>query len=536
MTCQRPKSKTVDQWADYRKAYNFLNTNSDSAFYYFNRSATNSTDKKQVASAYQGMALIQTNAGDNYGAQESLISSLKSLDEHDPQDRDYLARDYNGLGMCCYNLNEFEQALNYYTLALQYPDAPVLRSNILNNRGNAAKELKSYSKALNDYDAAMNITEKTGTTYARILTNLAMAKWLQNPAYDPAPELRRSLKIRIQENDVAGINSSYTHLSEFYTKSHPDSAIRYAEKMKTIAIKLHNPDDQLSALRKLIQLSPAAVSKAYFKQYQAIEDSADIKRNAAKNQFAVIRYNVEKAKSENIQLQKKNTERNYQLLVVTLVAIAGAFIGLWLYKRRKRRMLAEADRRLQESKLHLSQKVHDKVANGIYRIMSEVEHLPEIDRLVLLDQLENMYNVSRNVAHDEPESVIDFAERISTMLYAFKRDSLRIGVDGNKTELWQTVSLEVREQLLLVLQELMVNMSKHSRATQAYVGFSAEGGLLRLEYRDDGVGIEEADGAGKGIQNTVSRIKALNGLINFDGKETNGVRVLIQLPIHYHAV
>lgn len=509
-----------------------MTTNIDSAFYYFNRSATNSTDKKQIASAYQSMALIQTNAGDNFGAQESLISSLKSLDEHDPQDRNYLGRDYNGLGMCCYNLSEFGQALTYYASALRYADDSLLRSNILNNKGNAAKELKSYAMALNSYDAAMKFTEKSGTTYARILTNLAITKWLQSPSYNAAPELWRSLNIRIHENDVAGENSSYAHLSEFYTDSHPDSAIHYAQKMQAIAIRLHNPDEQLSALRKLIQLSPTKESKAYFKQYQAIEDSAETKRNAAKNQFAVIRYNVEKAKTENIQLQKNNTEKKYQLLVVTLLALAGAFIGLWMFKRRKRRMLAEADRKLQESKLRLSQKVHDKVANGIYRIMSEVEHLPKLDRTILLDRLENMYNISRNVAHDEADSAVDFAERISALIYAFKRDSLKIGVDGNKKEVWQTVTSEVREQLLLILQELMVNMSKHSHAANAYVGFSVDDKSLGLDYRDDGRGLAGAAVVGKGIQNTVSRIEALNGTINFEGVGTRGLHVSIQLPIH----
>jgi signal transduction histidine kinase len=245
----------------------------------------------------------------------------------------------------------------------------------------------------------------------------------------------------------------------------------------------------------------------------------------------VIRYNVEKAKTENIQLQKKNAERKYQLLVVMLVALVGAFVGLWLYKWRKRRMQLEADRRLQESKLRLSQKVHDKVANGIYRIMNEVEHLPEIDRTVLLDQLENMYNVSRNVAHDEEESVVNFAERISSMLNAFKNPSLRLAVEGNETELWQEVSLGVREQLLLVLQELMVNMSKHSKATQAYVGFTAKDDRLIFEYRDDGIGLDGKETAGKGMQNTVSRIETLNGTINFEGAEAKGLRVLIQLPI-----
>lgn len=480
--------------------------------------------------AYQNMALIQSDAGDNYGAQESLTSALKSLDEHDPKNRSHLAEDYNQLGITFANLKDNKQALNYYALALQYADSPALKSYFLNNQGNAYQDIKAYAKSLSSYDAVVSIVGTAGTEYARTLTNMATTKWLRNPRYNAAPELLRSLAIRVSAKDVWGENSSYAHLADFYMDSKPDSALGYARKMFGTATKLNSPDDELTALRKLIVLVPKQ-SKTYFQQYQRLEDSLQAARSTEKSQFAFIRYNVEKAKTENIQLQQKNSERKYQLLVVTLVALAGAFAGFWLYKRRKRRMQLEADRRLQESKLRLSRKVHDKVANGIYRIMSEVEHLPEIDRTVLLDQLENMYNVSRNVAHDEAESVVDFTERISTMLNAFKNPSLRLAVEGNETELWQEVSLEVREQLLLVLQELMVNMSKHSKATQAYVGFTAKDDRLVLEYRDDGVGLDGRETAGKGMQNTVSRIEALNGTINFDGAETKGLRVLIQLPI-----
>ena len=159
----------------------------------------------------------------------------------------------------------------------------------------------------------------------------------------------------LHEKDIWGENSSYTHLADFYMDSKPDSALWYARMMFDAASKINSPDDKLAALRKLIVLVPKQ-SKFYFQQYQQLEDSLQAARNAAKSQFAVIRYNVEKAKTENIQLQKKNTEKKYQLLVVTLVALAGAFVGFGLYKRRKRRMQLEADRRLQESKLRLSQK------------------------------------------------------------------------------------------------------------------------------------------------------------------------------------
>ena len=531
-SCRAPKSKTVDPWLDYRKAYNFLNKDIDSAFFYFNRSASNASDKVQVALAYYNMALIQSNAGDDYGAQESLTNSLKHLDENKKEHRGYLASDYNQLGMTFYNLGENREAITYYQMALKYADDVKLRPYILNNEGNSFQALKVYDKTIGCYKAVLGSVDKTGIVYARALTNLANTRWMQDHHYNAVPELLESLAIRLRQKDVWGENSSYAHLADFYTVSKPDSARWYAQKMLYTATRLRSPDDQQQALKKLILLSPAEQSRAYFKQYQARADSLQTKRNVAKNQFALIRYNVERAKADNIQLQKINTERNYQLVVVALFTLAAAFIGFYLYKRRRRRLLLESDRRLQESKLRLSQKVHDKVANGIYSIMSEVEHLPQLDRTVLLDKLENMYNVSRNVAHDEAESAVDFAERISAMINAFKSDLIKIGVEGNKTELWQTVRSETREELLLVIQELMVNMSKHSHATKAYVGFSADNGRLLFEYRDDGIGFVGTAAAGYGIESTVSRIQALNGTINFEGVGTKGLHVWIQLPIY----
>ncbi|MFC0514603.1 ATP-binding protein [Mucilaginibacter angelicae] len=477
------------------------------------------------------MATIQSDAGDNFGAQESLIQSLKYLDENKPADRDYLATDYDELGLTFANLGNPNQAIAYYQLALRFVKDPETKSYFYNHLGNAYQDKKDFPQALINYYAALKLYGKNRITRARILTNIAVTKWMQDDRYNPVNELQHTLNIRIRDTDRWGETSSYEHLADVYGSRKPDSAIFYAERMLSLSGTLRSGEEQLSALQRLIPLSDLSHARVYFHSYQRLNDSIQRKRNVAKNQFALIRYNVEKAKAENIQLQKKNTESEYQLLVVTLVALAGAAFGFWLYKWRKRRMQQEADRNLQESKLRLSQKVHDKVANGIYRIMSEVEHLPEIDRTILLDQLENMYDVSRNVAHDEPESVTDFTERISTMLYAFKKQSLRLAVNGNEGELWQAVSLRVKEELLLVLQELMVNMSKHSKATQAYVGFYAKDGRLCLEYRDDGVGLAGKETAGKGMHNTVSRIEALNGTISFDGVEAKGLRVLIQLPI-----
>jgi signal transduction histidine kinase len=526
---QSVPTKPVDEWADYRKAYTFLSNNKDSAFYYFNRAATGTTNKEQIATAYQNMALIQSDAGDHYGAQESLTSALKALDKQDPKNRTHLAEDYNQMGMTFSNLKDYQQALKYYDLALHYADSPALKLYFLNNQGNAYKDLKTYAKALSSYIAVIRIVGTQGTDYARTLNNLATTKWLQNPRYDAAPELGRSLAIRLGAQDVWGENSSYGHLADFYMDSRPDSALWYARKLLGTASQLKSADDELAALRKLIVLVPQQ-SKVYFQQYQRLEDSVQTKRSAQKSQFAVIRYNVEQAKDENLQLQKKSTERRYQLLAVLAAFLFAVAWAIWWYRKRRQRLQLLAEQEIQENKLRLSQKVHDQVANGIYRIISEVEHT-DMDKTRLLDQLDQAYEISRNIAHEDPETNGDFTEQMRMLLNGFKNPSVKLAVTGNEPLLWDAVDLTIRKQLKLVLQELMVNMSKHSRATRSRVGFNLANGCLEVDYWDNGVGLSDQAKQGRGLGNTVSRIEALQGSIKFESPNEKGLRIEIRVPL-----
>jgi len=522
--------KAADQWADYRKAYGLLANNPDSAFYYFNRSATNSTNKAQIASGYQSMAFIQSNAGDNYGAQESLILSLKSLDERDAKNGDYLARDYNGLGMTYSNLNEYDQALTYYQLALRSVSDTPLRSNILNNQGNAYKDSKSYIKALACYQAAIKLTGSKGTIYARVLTNLAITKWLQNSYYNAVPELLRSLAIRLREKDMWGENSSYAHLADFYMDSKPDSALWYARKMFVTACQLKSPDDELTALRKLIILVPAQ-SKMYFQWYQHLEDSVQTTRSAARNQFAVIRYNVEKAKAENLQLEGENAKRRYELIGVTAAAVFVIIIGFWWYSKRKERLRLETENEIRQNKLLLSQKVHDDLSNGIYRVMSELEHSDPEGQRHLIGELELMYKKSRNISYEADVDMGDFTDRLGSLINAFKQPSVKFAVAGNEPALWRVVNANIKNQLELILQELMVNMNKHSMATFAALLFSIENNCLQVDYRDNGVGMPEHATFGNGLRSTVSRIHVLMGTITFDDTVEKGVQLHIRIPL-----
>lgn len=531
--CHTPENKRAkEDWSDYSKGYSFLSKNADSAFYYFNRSASLTPDKKQAGLAYFNMATLQSDAGDYYGTQESLTLSLKALDPRDTSVRQYIAGDYNELGVTLTALNDPVQALAYYRRALTLTSDLSFRSIILNNEGIAYKDHGQFIDALKSYSAALQLANKDSLLYARVLTNMATVRSLRDKNYNAAPEFFKALAIRDRLKDGAGANSSYAHLTDYYTSRQPDSAIGFAHKLLVSAGRLNDGDDQMHALHALMMLSPAGQSKTYFQRYQLINDSITRKRNAAKNQFALIRYNVAQQQAANIQLQKQNTLKAYQLAALACICLIGGVTGYWLYRLNQRRLGAEAAAALQHSRLQLSQKVHDKVANGIYRIISEIEHKPELEKEELLDKLDHIYGISRDITHDAEElNEADFTNKLSAMLYDLKPAAVKLALSGNEPELWAQVSLNIRGELELILQELMVNMSKHSGATQALLAFAIKPGELAVDYRDNGVGMKPKQKPGKGLQHTVSRIEALKGHIKFDDQQVNGFSVHLQVPL-----
>jgi tetratricopeptide (TPR) repeat protein len=531
--CHR-KQKIVpaDKWADYRKGYTFWSSNKDSAFFYFNRAAVSQPDKKQSALAYYNMSLIQSDAGDHYGAQESLTQSLKLLDTHLAKDRSNLALDYDGLGMTCYDLNDYTQALNYYQQALPYADDKTLQGLILNNIGNAYKGLATYSQALINYQRAIELNGTKNTSYARTLTNMAMAKWLRDHWYDAVPELKTSLAIRLQFNDRLGENSSYAHLADFYKDSRPDSALYYAKKMFTVANSLQSPDDELEALQKLIALSQPAEVKAYFHRYQTLSDSLWKSRNAAKNQFALIRYNVEKSKAENLELQKENAAKKYQLVVALIIFSLSSLLAVFWYRKRKQHLQLEAENSIKQNQLTVSQRVHDVVSNGLHRVMSEIENQDKLEKDTLLDQIEMLYEQSRDISYERPGIPNhDFQGKISRLLTSFAGPAIKIALAGNNSQIWEKVGAPAREQLDLILQELMVNMKKHSQATNVAVLFKLEGHNFHIDYVDNGIGFAANTPYGNGLTNTGNRIQLMNGTLTFDSQLNKGTKIYIAIPL-----
>lgn len=513
----------------------------DSAFYYFTSVTENPKDSLLAAMAYTYMAMMQEDAGDYFGSEESSLAGLKLLDEKNPKNHYCVSSIYNELGQCSAALKNYDAAIEYYDKAIALQQNENYKDVFRNNKAVAYRENGDYTKAITILDAILKKQQNNTSDYARALTNLVSLKWKANHSFDPVPELRFALNIRIKENDSIGITASYAHLSDYYRNINTDSSLLYAEQMYLVATKTENADDRLDALKKLAPLIPATEAKLRFKEYQYLTDSVTTARNKAKNQFAVIRYQSEKTKSENLMLQKDNSQKQLQLLrqriwiygVPFLVIIAIIFL-VWQFRKRRQRLELQTQTEIQQYQIKTSQKVHDVVANGLYQIMTELEHTDKIEKESLLDRIETLYERSRDISYDQPsdkESVS--AEKISEILYAFVNASRKVSVIGNDKQIWNIISAKAAEQLEHVLQELMINMDKHSGANAVVVRFSLNNEALTVYYRDNGIGVKTGFIFGNGLKSTETRILGIGGKLIFtqESASDRGTSIKIMIPI-----
>lgn len=530
---QQPKPVSRDtKEPNYDKAVSFLDKHSDSAYYYFNKVVSGAKDSLLIARAYNNMAVIQYEAGDYFGAQEMLIRSLKFLDEHNEKHYRCLSSDYNELGLTYMRLKNFDAAFPLYDQAIRYAQSDDSKRIYINNKALTYNRKKDYVLALLLYKQILAEPMKSKKEYARSLSNMAITDWHANPNHNVAPLLLKALDIRKSENDIWGQNASFDHLSQYYKLTKPDSALFYANAMYTTAKRLDSPDDQLEALQKLIGLSPAELAKPYFQTYQRLSDSLQTARNSAKNQFALVRYDTEKNKADNLKLQKDNSEKKYEiirkniLLVSTSVAfVLFAILGWFWYRKREQRIA-----------LSFSQMVHDEVANGLYKVMKRIEDHEIMTPGALLDEITVLYERSRDISHEKAGSdTAGFDQKIAALLTGFGGPDIKVAVAGNNPELWELVSAPVKTELEHVLLELMVNMRKHSRATLVVVNFKQVPDQLEIIYSDNGVGFPPNMKRGKGLNNTENRMNAIKGNLTFEKPATQGVRIHLFIPL-YHDV
>ena len=79
-------------------------------------------DSLNIANCLINMAIIQKDEGDYFGAQETALEAIDYLNENELRHYSYLGSNYNNLGVATLNLDDYENALKFFNLALKFSE------------------------------------------------------------------------------------------------------------------------------------------------------------------------------------------------------------------------------------------------------------------------------------------------------------------------------------------------------------------------------------------------------------------------------
>ena len=84
-----------------------------------------------------------------------------------------------------------------------------------------------------------------------------------------------------------------------------------------------------------------------------------------------------------------------------------------------------------------------------------------------------------------------------------------------------------------IVQELLNNIVKHSKATAAAVQLSLQDDFLSITIEDNGVGFDKNKWrpSGTGLNSLQRRIQAMNGTLEIDAQQEKGVTAFIGIDV-----
>lgn len=552
-SCQEKKTVNTNTESIRREALtirnkaleNYDKQNFNTSFYEFNKSKQlyeTIKDSANIGYILILMGSIQQVNGDYYGSKETVTEALSYVKPKSA----YTAEINNRLGIADKELSLYNDAILYYKAAANDYKNPIEKKVPLGNIAPIYIQQKKYDKAIVLLESLLSekfLKKKVPITdNVRIIDNLGYAYFKKGMDEKGFSLMNEALQIRNNFRDTYGSIESYLHLADYYAKKDIKKSNENALEAYNAATKLNSVDERLEALQILISNDHSAQNSKYVQRYFTLNDSIIKVRNNFKNKFAKIKYDAKKEKDENAKLRLEKAENLLSLQKAKYLRIVFAIVFIFLviliailirYFKNKNRAIEFKTSYNTEARI--AKKIHDELANDVYHVIAFTESQPlsnENTKENLLQKLDDIYGRVRGISKENNriDTGIDFTNSIKEMLSAFNTNERNIMVNNLETINWETIDDIKKVTISRVLQELMVNMKKHSQANLVVIKFESDPKSIFINYTDNGVGCEKSKISKNGLLNMESRIQAIKGTIDFDTEPGKGFKTKISMP------
>jgi PAS domain S-box-containing protein len=246
-------------------------------------------------------------------------------------------------------------------------------------------------------------------------------------------------------------------------------------------------------------------------------------------------------------------ERTFAPEQLSLMAAVGQQVGVAVENARLYEQAEQAAALAERSRL--ARELHDSVTQSLYSVTMYTEAAA---RLLVSGQGETAAEYLRDARDTAQEALREMrllifelrplalegsglAGALQGRLDAVEKRAgvqaeLRVeGVEGLADAEW--LPLAAQQELYYIAQEALNNSLKHARAQVLQVALRLQGGTVRLEVADDGVGFDPATADGRGglgLRGMRERVQRLGGRLAIESAPGRGTRVSVEIPRGVH--
>jgi len=528
--------KNIDKASIFLNNYN----NRDSAFFYYNKAkliCDPKRDPDNYVSILNYMADIQLNHGDYIGSETTITDAIPYLKSM--KDQIKVWKTYTILGTNSLRTYSLSDALLYYNKGLALKIDNSKKSLIKCNIASVLLEQKRYDEALQIFlrlSTQKEIQEEPEYN-AENLDYIGLCYVKMN---DPKgiQYLNQALQIRKNIKNISRIGQSNLHIASYYDmKKNSLLARKYALLSYNNYTKVNLIEDRINSLALIIKNSDGAELKKSSLLYVILVDSAFEIRQRIKNTFAKIKYDSKSEKEENLKLRTQKAQKELQIekqknrnIISYLIIILSIIFIFILYYYMTTRTNKEKIEASYESETRIAKKLHDELANDIYHsiVITESKNFSVTEnKNQLIRNLDTIYLRASDISKENFLVSVNknFVINLKQMISEFNTAKINFILNGLDTIPWDNIDQDKKVIIYRVLQELLVNMKKHSHATLVGISFKRTEKNVTVNYHDNGKGIDINKLTLKnGLHNIESHILKIRGEISFDSLPNQGFR------------
>ena len=513
------------------------------------------------------------------------IAGIENIDGKEKND--HLATLYADIASDYYELEQFENALEYDKKALPY----------LNQDDNADMYVIGNLFIADDYsglsmfDSSSVYLEKVRPVVMQLnKPNLNVRfYYIQGGIYRKKKEWNNALMSFKKANEAAGkMKDDFQVLNSEEAMAACYMQIGNLVKAKELAISVFNESNRINvplgkvqSLQLLTEIEERSgnIDKAYQYQKQWIQVSDSMKKEKVQRQMneTEAKYQNEKKEREILQLQKSNALQslslqkkstfNYFLIGSVAVLLTTGFL---VYRNlHHRHQIAKQQDELQQQRIRelekdkqliavdslmkgqeeergrLAKELHDGLGGLLSGVKFSLSNMK--DNLIItpdnmavfersLDMLDTSIKELRRVAHNMmPEMLTKFGLDEALKEYCNTINSTKLLVVK-----YQSLGMENRLDSAIeiiiyrTIQELLNNILKHAAASEVFVQLISENERLNIVVEDNGKGFDTASlekSKGAGWVNIRSRVEYLKGQLDIHSEPGKGTLVNIEFNV-----